>query len=121
MKQKLDLRTELLLDLEMDEGIDYTIELELFESDGITPKDFSLTSAKVEMKTDINGSAVISFTSGEGAITYSGNLLTWTIADTKTASKGGTPYFYALETTDLLGNKSLLMQGQAIINDKATS
>lgn len=118
MAQKLNLDTALVQDLELDENTDYTITLDLYESDGTTEKDFDLSSAKVEFRKDINGSADISFAYTTD-ITCSGNTITWTITDAKTATKGGYSYFYCLEITSAAGLKSNLLKGIATINEKA--
>jgi len=118
MAQKLNLDNALELDLELDENTDYDLLLDLYESDGTTEKDFDLTSAKVEFRRDINGSADISFAYTTD-ITCSGNTITWTITDAKTATKGGYSYFYCLEITSTAGKKSNLMKGIATIMEKA--
>lgn len=118
MAQNLNLDNAIVQPLELDENTDYTIVLDLYESDGVTEKDFDLSSAKCEFRKDINGSADISFAYTTD-ITASGNTITWTITDAKTAGKGGFPYFYCLEITSVAGLKSNLMKGIATINEKA--
>lgn len=114
----LNLDNAIVQDLELDENTDYTLELDLFESDGETEKNFDLSSAKCEFRKDINGSADISFAYTTD-ITCSGNTITWVITDAKTAGKGGNTYFYCLEITSVGGLKSNLIKGIAVINEKA--
>lgn len=118
MADRLNLDTAIVQDLELDENTDYTIQLDLYESDGTTEKDFDLSSAKAEFRKDINGSADISFAYTTD-ITASGNTITWNITDAKTATKGGNVYFYCLEITSSAGLKSNLMKGIVSINEKA--
>ncbi len=119
MSLKLNLDTSRSLDLEMVEGIDYSLECTVTDDETGAIVDLTGMTINIQFREDINSAAAdISFVSLTD-ITIASNVFTWNITNAKTATKGGKSYNYGIQVTDLSSLKHYYVKGVATITEKA--